>query len=224
MAQPQGPSRPVQLATMEIDHELDPGGFSRKYPATQPRSHRALPSIAAASNIITNNIQACMTTFSAASIVPAYEMLATDLNVTLHSTTYLTSLQILILGIGPLFWRPLSSKYGRRPIFLLSLIGALAFNVGCALSSTYGTMMACRVVHAFFISPAGGIGSGVVTETFFKSERAFYIGVWTLMVTLGPPAAPFFMGFVAHQTGGWRWIYWVLTIVSFSSFFLWAIR
>lgn len=79
-------------------------------------------------------------------------------------------------------------------------------------------MMACRIVHAFFISPAGGIGSGVVTETFFKSERAFYIGVWTLMVTLGPPAAPFFMGFVAYQTGSWRWIYWVLTIVSFWGF------
>jgi hypothetical protein len=44
---------------------------------------------------------------------------------------------------------------------------------------------------AFFISPAAAIGSAVVTETFFKKERAKYMGVWTLMVTLGVPVGAF---------------------------------
>lgn len=35
----------------------------------------------------------------------------------------------------------------------------------------------------------------------------------TLLVTLGPPSGPFFMGFVGYQTGYYRWIYWVLAIV-----------
>lgn len=48
-------------------------------------------------------------------------------------------------------------------------------------------MAACRALVAFFISPAAAIGSAVVTETFFKKERAKYMGVWTLMVTLGVP-------------------------------------
>ncbi|KAM0714061.1 hypothetical protein Q7P37_011025 [Cladosporium fusiforme] len=188
--------------------ELDP------IPSMDPADPYNWPRWKSISNLILVAFHACMTTFSAAAIVPAYEDIALDLGVTLHETTYLTSIQIIVLGFGPLFWRPLSSRYGRRPIFIISLIGALAFNVGCALSGSYNTMVACRVVHAFSISPAGGIGSGVVTETFFKKERAFYIGIWTLMVTLGPPAAPFFMGFVSYQTGDYRWIYWVLVIIT----------
>jgi hypothetical protein len=35
------------------------------------------------------------------------------------------------------------------------------------------------------------------------------------MVTLGPPAAPFIMGFVAYHTGGWQWIYRIFAIVGF---------
>lgn len=57
------------------------------------------------------------------------------------------------------------------------------------------------------------IGSGVVTETFFKHQRARYMGVWTLMVTLGIPIGPLIFGFVTERVG-YRWIYWTLAIVS----------
>lgn len=56
----------------------------------------------------------------------------------------------------------------------------------------------------------------VVTETFFKKERARYMGIWTLMVTLGVPIAPFIFGFVACHVG-YRWIYWILAMVSVLS-------
>lgn len=154
-----------------------------------------------------------MSTFTAASIIPAYETIALDLGVSLQRITYLTSLQIAILGGAPLFWKPFSSRYGRRPIFMLSLLVSLVGNIGCAKSPTYATMALCRAIVAFFISPAAAIGSGVVTETFFKNERARYMGIWTLMVTLGVPISPFIFGFVANDVG-YRWIYWILAMVS----------
>ena len=149
-----------------------------------------------------------MSTFIAASIIPAYESIAMDLNVSLQRTSYLTSLQIAIIGGAPLFWRPLSTRFGRRPIFLISLIGSLLFNIGCAKSPTYAAMATCRALTAFFICPASAIGSAVVVETFFKRERARYMGIWTLMVTLGVPLAPFLMGFVAFRVA--------YTVVVFS--------
>ena len=159
-----------------------------------------------------------MGTFTAAAIIPAYQEIAKDLGVSLQRTTYLTSLQIMILGAAPLFWRPLSSRFGRRPVFILSLIVSLVGNVGCAKSHNYAAMAACRAIVAFFISPPGSIGSGIVTETFFKKERARYMGVWTLLITLGVPLGSFIFGFVANDVG-YRWIYWILAIVSrlFSS-------
>lgn len=153
-----------------------------------------------------------MSTFMAASIIPAYEDIANDLGVSIQKTSYLTSLQIAIIGGAPLFWRPLSTRFGRRPIFIISLIGALCFNCGCAKTHTYAAMATCRAFAAFFICPASAIGSAVVVETFFKKDRGRYMGIWTLMVTLGVPLAPFLMGFVAYHVG-YRWIYWILAMV-----------
>ncbi|KAJ5887124.1 hypothetical protein N7504_011171 [Penicillium tannophilum] len=162
---------------------------------------------------------ACMGTFTAAAIICAYENIALDLGVSIQRVSYLTSLQIAILGGAPLFWKPLSSRFGRRPVFLLSLILSCVCNIGCAKSPDYASMAACRALVAFFISPAMAIGSGVVTETFFRHERARYMGIWTVMVTLGVPVGPFIFGFVAQRVG-YRWIYWILAITNGVQFIL----
>ena len=154
-----------------------------------------------------------MATFTAASIQSAFEDIAEDLNVSLQRTTYLTSLFIAILGGAPLFWQPISKRYGRRPVFLISLLFSAVGNIGCAKSPSYATMGLCRAITAFFISPAAAIGSGVVKEVFFKRDRARYMGIWTLMVTLGVPAAPFIFGFVAQRVT-YRWIYWTLAMTN----------
>ena len=43
------------------------------------------------------------------------------------------------------------------------------------------------------------------------------MGIWTLLITLGPPSGPFIMGFVT-QYAGWVWIYWSLATVNFVQF------
>jgi len=167
-------------------------------------------------NLVLVAFHAMMATFTASSIQSAFEAIAMDLNVSLTRASYLTSLQIAILGGAPLFWRPLSNRYGRRPIFLISLICSLIGNIGCANSHSYATMALCRAITAFFISPASAIGSAVVAETFFKNQRGKYMGIWTLMVTVGVPIAPFIFGFVALRVS-YRWIYYILAIVSAAS-------
>jgi len=77
-----------------------------------------------------------------------------------------------------------------------------------------------RMLVSFFISPAIAISSAVVTETFFARERGQKMGIWTLMVTLGPPTGPFIMGFVAYHTNGWQWIYWIFAITNGVQFIL----
>lgn len=154
-----------------------------------------------------------MATFTAASIQCAFVDIAKDLNVSVQRTSYLSSLVIVVLGGAPLLWRPLAHVYGRRPIFLLGLLCSLVGNIGCAVSPSFATQALCRAITAFFICPAAILGSAVVSECFFRKERARHIGIWTIMFTLGVPIAPFIFGFVAMRVG-YRWIYWILAIVS----------
>ncbi|KAJ5230768.1 hypothetical protein N7489_011476 [Penicillium chrysogenum] len=193
--------------------DLDP------IPSMDPADPYNWPSWKKSTNLGLVAFHACMGTFTAAAIICAYEDIAEDLGVSIQRVSYLTSLQIAILGGAPLFWKPLSHRFGRRPIFLLSLVLSCACNIGCAKSTNYASMAACRALVSLFISPAMAIGSVVVTETFFKHERARYMGVWTLMVTLGVPVGPFIFGFVTQRVG-YRWIYWILATTNAVEFIL----
>nr|POE77569.1 efflux pump vrtl [Quercus suber] len=132
--------------------DLDP------IPSDDPADPYNWPKSKKVINLVCVAFHAFMTTFIAASIIPVFEDIALDLGGTITKASYLASIQILVLGLSPLFWKPLSSRYGRRPIWLISTIGALLFNIGCALSTTYSAMAACRAFCAFFISPPMGIG------------------------------------------------------------------
>ncbi|RAK86341.1 MFS multidrug transporter [Aspergillus costaricaensis CBS 115574] len=156
-------------------------------------------------------------TFMAAGIIPAYDIMAERYNVTVPQASYLTSVQILLLGICPLFWRPITSTYGRYHVFLFSVLGSMVCNIGGARCTTYGTQMATRVLTAVLISPPIGIGSGVITELCEPEKRAQKLGWWTLMLTLGTPGGPFIMGFVTKRIG-FEWIYWIFAMMNFGQF------
>lgn len=126
-----------------------------------------------------------MTTFMAAGIIPAYSLFAEQFHTSITRISYLTSIQILILGVSPLFWKPISNRFGRRPIWLISTFFSMICNIGCAESHSYASQVVTRILVAFFISPAIAISSATVTETFFAKERGQKMGIWTLMVTLG---------------------------------------
>ncbi|KAI1361243.1 major facilitator superfamily domain-containing protein [Xylaria arbuscula] len=188
-------------------HELEPfPDHNDADPLNWPRPKKWL-------NLFFIAFHAFMATFTAAAIQSAFEDISIDLDRTIPQVSYLVSLVIAVLGVAPIFWRPLANRFGRRPILLCSLVISLVGNVGCAKSPTYSTMALCRAITAFGISPAAAIGSGMVQEMFFKHERGRYLGVWTMFVTLGVPVAPFIFGFVALRVG-YRWIYWTLAITN----------
>ncbi|PHH89363.1 hypothetical protein CDD83_6209 [Cordyceps sp. RAO-2017] len=175
-------------------------------PLNWPRKKKLL-------NLALVSFHAMMFSFTAAAIQCAFVEIAADLQVSVQQTSYLTSLFIAITGSATLLWGPLSHTFGRRPIFLLSLFCAMLGNIGCALSPSYGTMALCRAITSFFISPAAALGSGVVSEVFFKKERGRFMGIWTVMITVGVPISPLVFGFVAQRVS-YRWIYWILAITN----------
>ncbi|KAI0153601.1 major facilitator superfamily domain-containing protein [Pestalotiopsis sp. NC0098] len=188
-------------------------------PSMDPADPYNWPRSTKITNLVLVAFHAMMGTFTAASIQCAFVDIAKDLDIEVQQASYLTSLVIAILGGAPILWRPIANIYGRRPVFLVSLICSMVGNIGCGFSHTYGTVALCRAITAFFICPAAAIGSAVVSEMFFKTERATFMGAWTIMVTIGVPVAPFLFGFVALRVN-YRWIYFILAITNFVQFVL----
>lgn len=186
-----------------------------KDPLNWPETKKTLHLVLVAS-------QALLAPLFAAGMIPSYEPLAEKFERPLTDVSYFTSVEILVLGVGPLFWYPLMNKFGRRPILTLCAFCATAFNIGCGFSKTYGTQMALCVMVAFFMSPASALGNIVVTELFFSHQRGSKNGVWAMFLTLGPSFGPFLMSFV-EQHAGTRWVFFVFAFMSFAVFLGWLV-
>jgi predicted MFS family arabinose efflux permease len=76
-------------------------------------------------------------------------------------------------------------RIGLRPVWLISTFCSALCNIGCARSMSYGAMTITRLLVAFFISPAMALGTKVVTQMLFKSERGQKMGIWTYVLLSG---------------------------------------
>jgi len=75
-------------------------------------------------------------------------------------------------------------------------------------------LIAMRTLSGFFGSVGIANGGGTISDMFVPSSRARVFGWYLLGPLLGPTLGPLFGGFIV-QRAGWRWIFYVLTIVCF---------
>ncbi|KAF8509789.1 MFS multidrug transporter [Gautieria morchelliformis] len=156
-------------------------------------------------------------TVSAAITIPAFMDLSKEFGVSLNTAAFTTSVPIIFLGVMPIIWSPISARVGRRPIYLISAIVAAGCSLAGSFCHSYATLMITRIVQAIFLAPPMSIGACSVREMFFAHERGQKMGVWVLMVTLGPPLGPIIAGYLV-QFKGWRAAFYLLAAVQLAIF------
>ncbi|RAH58794.1 MFS transporter [Aspergillus piperis CBS 112811] len=164
--------------------------------------------------ILMVSFHSMISVFMAAGVVPATSSMAKSYGVSLADASYLVSIQIVLLGIAPIFWIVITERYGRHYILIFSVLLSMVCNIGGARCKSYASQMITRVLTAAFISPPIGIGSGVVAELSTPDEYARKVGWWVLMTILGTPAGPFIMGFVVQHIQV-EFIFWIYAIINF---------
>ncbi|KAM0749529.1 MFS general substrate transporter [Meredithblackwellia eburnea MCA 4105] len=162
---------------------------------------------------------AMMGPFSAAAVIPAFEDFVGDYGISITQASYFVSVPIIFLGVFPLIWAPVASRVGRRPIYLISTLVSAGLHLASAYCHSYGTLMVTRVFQGIFLSPPASLGAQTVNEMFFQHEKGQKMGVWALLTSMGPPLAPFIMGFVVYNKN-WPWLFNLLAIINLAQFFL----
>lgn len=125
------------------------------------------------------------------------------------------SVYVLGYAIGPLIVAPLCEMYGRVPLYNASNILFIVFTIACAVSSNLNMLIAFR----FFAGASGStpitIGGGTLGDMFRVEERGSAVAIWSMGPLLGPVVGPVVGGFLA-QAAGWRWVFWLITIIVSS--------
>lgn len=126
---------------------------------------------------------------------------------------FVVSIYILGFAFGPLIIAPLSEIYGRAPLYISCNILFIIFSVACGLSKNMGTLVAFR----FLLGCAGAspltLGGGTIADMIPQEKRGASMAIWAMGPLIGPVVGPVCGGYLS-QAKGWRWIYWVLAIVS----------
>ena len=118
----------------------------------------------------------------------------------------LTAIAHLLLG-------PISDRYGRRPVMIVSIVLFIVFTLGAVNSTSFEAFMLFRVLQSVMVS--GLVLSRTIVRDLFARERAAsMIGYVTMGMALAPMLAPPLGGFLA-QHFGWQSNFHFLNLFAF---------
>lgn len=110
---------------------------------------------------------------------------------------YLAVNAVLQLAIGPI-----SDRYGRRPVLLVSTVLFLIATLGCILAPSAGIFLAFRMAQAVIVTGMV-LSRAVVRDMVADAEAASMIGYVTMGMALVPMIGPA-IGGVLDQIFGWQ--------------------
>lgn len=144
-----------------------------------------------------------MFTYITTTTVPSFPQLQKELGISYSQVNWTVAIPALGLAVGPLFWSSLADIYGRRIIFIIGTIIALASSIGAAAAKDYGSYMAARFFQGLGVSPGATVGMAVVNDLFFDYERGQKLGLWVLAIDAGLLVGPILGGFLDLVSSAW---------------------
>ena len=118
-----------------------------------------------------------------------------------------TGFYMMGLGLGSVIASPTAILFGKRPVYLVGIVLFMISSVWCALSPNYASLVVARVFMGFAVSPVECLPSATVAEIFFLHERAYRLGVYTLLLLGGKNLVPLVSAAII-QSLDWRWVFW----------------
>ncbi|MEO9968258.1 MAG: multidrug effflux MFS transporter [Hyphomonadaceae bacterium] len=129
-----------------------------------------------------------------------------------------------VLGFGTpqLIWGPVSDRYGRRGLLLLSLTGYSVCGLACVFANSFYGLLGARFAMGFFSSAGRVVAVSVVRDVYAGRGMAQIMSlimmVFMIVPILGPAVGQLILGI-----GPWPWIFYVVvtyaTLVAIWSVF-----
>ncbi|KAJ5675971.1 MFS general substrate transporter [Penicillium macrosclerotiorum] len=127
--------------------------------------------------------------------------------------SFMVSVYILGYFVGPFLIAPLSEIYGRVPVYHVCNVFFLIFTIACAVAQTMPQLIVFRLLAGTVGVCPLTIGSGTVADMIPKEKRAGIMAIWAMGPVMGPVVGPVAGGFLTENEG-WRWVFWVIAIVT----------
>jgi MFS transporter, DHA2 family, multidrug resistance protein len=138
---------------------------------------------------------------------------------TIQDATWVTtSYLITVVLVMPLTaW--LASVLGRKRMYLCSVIIFTGASALCGFSRTLGQLIAFRVLQGVGGGALQPVAQAIMRETFPQRQQAQAMGLFGMLVLLGPAIGPTLGGYLVDNFT-WPWIFFVNLPVGVLSVFM----
>lgn len=140
-------------------------------------------------------------------LAAGFDNVAATYQVSIPQVALTTGLYMMGLGIGSVVASPTAILFGKRPVYLVSIILFLISSVWCAVSPNYSSLVVARIFQGLAVSPVECLPSATIAEIFFLHERAYRLGIYTLLLLSGKNLVPLVSAAII-QGLSWQWVFW----------------
>ena len=140
-------------------------------------------------------------------LAAGFTNVAATYNVATAKVALTTGLYMMGLGVGSVLFSPTAILFGKRPVYLFSAVLFICTSVWCAASPSFVSLLVARIFQGISVSPVECLPSATVAEIFFLHERAYRLGIYTLLLLGGKNLVPLVSAAII-QSLGWRWVFW----------------
>ncbi|KAK1141146.1 hypothetical protein N8T08_009313 [Aspergillus melleus] len=123
----------------------------------------------------------------------------------------LVCFNVFLFGLGNIFWVPLMRVIGKRPVYLISMLALSMMNVWSSQASSYGELLASRILSGFVASAADATVPAVVSDMVAPHERGHYLMIFHLAMTAGLFVGPLINAYLVQEQN-WRWMCYFVAI------------
>lgn len=124
------------------------------------------------------------------------------------TTAYLYSCAALMLGLSMFWWSPLASKFGKRPIYVLTYIIYCATCFAAGACKTFGAQLAVRIIMGATAGAGEMLGPLIINDIWFLHERATPMAAYNAFLSVGVAFGLIIDGAIINKYP-WQYIYWI---------------
>ena len=145
-------------------------------------------------------------------LAAGFNQVSQDLDVTVPDVALTTGLYMMGLGLGSIVLSPTAILYGKRPVYFVASICFIVSSIWCAVSPNYISLLIARIFQGFAVSSVECLPSASIAEIYFLHEKAYRLGIYTLLLLGGKNLVPLVSASIISKMG-WRWVFWIVAIV-----------
>ncbi|RPH44619.1 MAG: DHA2 family efflux MFS transporter permease subunit [Burkholderiales bacterium] len=131
------------------------------------------------------------------------EMGATQEQIAWVLTSYIVATAICMPLTGFL-----AERFGRRRLFIASVVGFTLASMLCGVAATLGQIVLFRVLQGAFGAFLVPLAQAVLLDTWPREKQTAAMAVWGVGVMLGPILGPTLGGWLTEYQS-WRWVFFI---------------